>query len=209
MPRLFYVGAVLAAATCLPAPLSAQTATPNKARIQHVIVRGTDNAMQVEIQTSGTPVAPETQSLTGPDRIVVDFPGALPAAELSAVNVNRGPLKGVRSGLFFNNPPITRIVLDLTKPQTYRISTSQNAIVVSLAGTMSSSTTSSGTISPQTAGPEKSVVVPPGPAKADRVVIKPGSTAPVTASVAANVPAVAIYKFPHVGHKCLLFVWRQ
>ena len=38
----------------------------------------------------------------------------------------------------------------------------------------------------------------------------PKTRAPiVTASVAANVPAVAIYKFPRVGHKCLLFVWRQ
>ena len=33
------------------------------------------------------------------------------------------------------------------------------------------------------------------------------SRAPIVmASVAANAPAVAIYKFPHVGHKCLLLV---
>ena len=78
--------------------------------------------MEVEIQTSGAPVAPDTQTLTGPDRIVVDFPGALPAAELRALKVNRGALKGVRTGLFFDNPPITRIVLDLAEPQSYQIS---------------------------------------------------------------------------------------
>jgi hypothetical protein len=88
--------------------------------------------MEVEIQTSGAPVAPDTQSLTGPDRIVVDFPGALPAAELRALEVNRGALKRVRSGLFFSNPPITRIVLDLREPQSYQISTIQNAIVIKL-----------------------------------------------------------------------------
>jgi hypothetical protein len=94
--------------------------------------------MEVEIQTSGAPVAPDTQAITGPDRIVVDFPGALPDAELRALKVNRGALKGVRSGLFFSNPPITRVVLDLAEPQSYqistlRISTTQNAIVVRLS----------------------------------------------------------------------------
>jgi hypothetical protein len=93
--------------------------------------------MEVEIQTSGAPVAPDTQAITGPDRIIVDFPGALPDAELHALKVNRGALKGVRSGLFFSNPPITRVVLDLAEPQSYQISTTQisttqNAIVVKL-----------------------------------------------------------------------------
>jgi hypothetical protein len=88
--------------------------------------------MEVEIQTSGAPVAPDTQAITGPDRIVVDFPGALPSAELHALKVNRGALKGIRSGLFFDNPPITRVVLDLVEPQSYRISITQSAIVVKL-----------------------------------------------------------------------------
>jgi len=104
MPRLTYVGALLAAAALLPAPISAQSSAPNSARVEHVVVRGTGAAMEVEIQTSGSPVAPDTQAITGPDRIVVDFPGALPAAELRALKVNRGALKGVRSGLFFQQP---------------------------------------------------------------------------------------------------------
>jgi hypothetical protein len=128
MARLFYFGALLAVASWLSTPVFAQ----NRARVEHVIVRGSNDAMEVEIQTSGGPVAPDTQAITGPDRILVDFPGALPAAELSDLTVNRGALKSVRSGLFFNNPPITRIVLDLTEPQSYQISTSQNAVVVKL-----------------------------------------------------------------------------
>src|SRR5450759_4137432 len=136
MPRLSYVGALLAVATLLSAPISAQkpasAGAPNGARVQHVVVRGSDAAMEVEIQTSGTAGAPDTQAITGPDRIVVDFPGALPAAELRALQVNRGPLKAIRAGLFFSNPPITRIVLDLAAPQDYRISTLRNAIVVKL-----------------------------------------------------------------------------
>src|SRR5208282_4815079 len=140
MPLLSYFGALLGIAAWLSAPISAQTlaaksgqnAAQNGARVQQVVVRGSGASMEVEIQTSGAPVAPDTQAITGPDRIVVDFPGALPAAELRALKVNRGALKGIRAGLFFDNPPITRIVLDLVEPQSYRISTTQNAIVVKL-----------------------------------------------------------------------------
>jgi hypothetical protein len=136
MLRLYYFGALLGVAAVLSAPICAQTPAPNRittgARVQHVVVRGTGDAMEVEIQTSGAQVEPDTQAITGPDRIVVDFPGALPASELRALKVNRGALKAVRTGLFFDNPPITRVVLDLAEPQSYRVSTSQNAVVVKL-----------------------------------------------------------------------------
>jgi hypothetical protein len=146
MPQLFYFGAVLGIAALLSAPMSAETPAPTNApdgspnrkkiaRIEHVAVRGSGEsgaAIAVEIQTSGAMVAPDTQAITGPDRIIVDFPGALPAAELRALQVNRGPLKAVRAGLFFSNPPITRVVLDLREPQSYQISTTGNAIVVEL-----------------------------------------------------------------------------
>jgi hypothetical protein len=141
MPRLGYFGALLGLAALLSAPLVAQkdahssrVNSPSGARVQHVLVRGSGAAMEVEIQTFGDPVAPDTQAITGPDRIVVDFPGALPAAELRALEVNRGALKRIRTGLFFNNPPITRIVLDLAEPQSYRISTTRNAVVIKLGG---------------------------------------------------------------------------
>lgn len=137
MPRLPYAGTLLVIAALLSAPVSAQQSVPNStqnnARVEHVVVRGSGAATEVEIQTSGMPVGLDTQTLTGPDRIVVDFPGALPAAELRALKVNLGALKGVRAGLFFQNPPITRVVLDLLEPQSYQISTIKNAIVVKLA----------------------------------------------------------------------------
>lgn len=127
MPSLSYFGVLLAIGTLLAGPLAAQ----DPAYVRHVLVRGSGPAIEVEIQTSGT-AAPDTQAITGPDRIVVDFPGALPAADLHALKVNRGPLKGIRSGLFFNNPPITRIVLDLLEPQSYQISENGNSVIVKL-----------------------------------------------------------------------------
>ena len=132
-------------------------------RIEHMVVRGTPEAMEIEIQISGEVVAPDTQAITGPDRILVDFPGALPAAELRALHVNRGALKGIRAGLFFNNPPITRIVLDLAEPQSYQISTVRNSVVVKLgrpqanSNEINSVSLNSGTISAMKLGQPKQV----------------------------------------------------
>jgi hypothetical protein len=149
-PRVSCLAALLGATALLSVslPMAAQKAehkaVSGSPQVQHVIVRGSGDAMEVEIQTSGSQVAPETQAITGPDRIVVDFPGALPAAELRALKVNRGALKAVRSGLFFSNPPITRIVLDLSAPQSYQISTIPNAIVVKLGSPKSAAAITGG-----------------------------------------------------------------
>jgi hypothetical protein len=142
MPRLSHFGALLGIALLLSAPAAPQAGSQkriqpgaqsaNASRVEHVVVRGTGDAMEIEIQTSGVPVALDAQAITGPDRIVVDFPGALPASGLRALQVNRGALKRVRAGLFFSNPPITRVVLDLAEPQSYRISTVQNGVVIKL-----------------------------------------------------------------------------
>ena len=128
MQSLPYLGALLAAGSLLAGPIAAQ----DRAFVRNVAVRNGGSAIEVEIHTSGAAASPTTQAITGPDRIVVDFPGALPASALRALKVNRGPLKGIRSGLFFNDPPITRIVLDLLQPQSYQILPIPDGVVVRL-----------------------------------------------------------------------------
>jgi hypothetical protein len=118
-------GSLLFMGALLMAPLAAQDAV----RVEHISVLGSGQAIEVEIQTSG-PVKPQSQMIGGPDRIVIDFPGALPAPELRALNVNRGSLKGIRAGLFASNPPVTRVVLDLTSPQQYQIFSVRNAVML-------------------------------------------------------------------------------
>ena len=205
MPRLLHVGALLAVAALLSVPISAQTPAPTSAktsatnssakserestRIEHVVVRGSGAAMEVEIQTSGAPVAPETQAITRPDRIVVDFPGALPSAELHALKVNRGALKGIRSGLFFDNPPITRVVLDLAEPLSYRISTTQNAIVVKLGPVKLGPVK----VGPVTAPGAQPPAVPHAPAaKLQNASLAAGALAGRTKAAATNVAAARV-----------------
>ena len=176
---------------------SSQVSSPSGARVQHVLVRGSGAAMEVEIQTSGDPVAPDTQVVTGPDRIVVDFPGALPAAELRALEVNRGALKRVRTGLFFNNPPITRIVLDLVEPQSYRVSTTRNAVVIKLGdqsdqGQVNLAQTKQGTVDTNQANPvdgarAQAPYVAPAPAAKLQNTLLPAGTKVAPAEVSAAV----------------------
>ena len=137
MTRFYDFRAQLAMATLMAALSSVPILALNSsgsAHVEHVAVHGSGDAAEVEIQTSGAKVAPNTQIVTGPDRIIVDFPGALPAAELHAfvLKVNSGALKEVRAGLFFNDPPITRIVIDLAEPRSYQISTTKDGIAVKL-----------------------------------------------------------------------------
>jgi hypothetical protein len=115
--------------------------------VRHVSVRGSEANLEIEIDTAGSPASPDTQAIADPDRIVIDFPGALPAAELRALEVNRGALKRIRTGLFFSNPPITRVVLDLTGPRNYRVMSTVNAVIVKLE---SASGASDAAVTPRT-----------------------------------------------------------
>jgi AMIN domain-containing protein len=93
--------------------------------------------IEVEIQSS-QPVKPQVQLITGPDRLVVDFPNSIPSNDLRGVTANRGDLKSVRVGLFAKNPPVTRVVLDLKGPQTYQLIPSGNTLVVKLGSSAAS-----------------------------------------------------------------------
>jgi AMIN domain len=129
------LGALLSAFLFAQNPAQTAVAASKVARVEQVLVHAGDRAdaaLSVEIVTSGAQAAPDTQAITGPDRIVVDFPGALPAAALRALKVNQRALRGIRTGLFSNDPPITRVVLDLAEPQSYQISTTWSGTIITL-----------------------------------------------------------------------------
>lgn len=125
------------AAFCLPthgqvrakrAPASASL--PSIRRVQ---VLGNQSAVEIEIEASEH-MAPKAQMLTGPDRLVLDFPNAVPGNQLRSQSVNRGGVKNVRVGLFTANPPVTRIVFDLNAAQSYQIFPAGRTVIVKLSG---------------------------------------------------------------------------
>jgi hypothetical protein len=130
---------LLSAAAGFPAPAAAQAhSLPS---IQRVQVLRTPNLVEIEIEASDR-ITPQTNVLTGPDRLVVDFVNARPGAQLRNQAVNRDEVKRLRVGLFSSDPPVTRVVVDLNGPQQYQVFPSGRNIIVKIGGT----------VAPQTAG---------------------------------------------------------
>ncbi|HEX3353580.1 MAG TPA: AMIN domain-containing protein [Terriglobales bacterium] len=110
----------------------AQAAVPPAARVNSVTVTGGSAGLAVEISSSQS-VALRSQVVTGPDRLILDFPEALPGSNLHNQAINRGQVKGIRVGLFSEHPPVTRVVIDLKSPQPYRIFPSGKTVIVKLS----------------------------------------------------------------------------
>jgi hypothetical protein len=89
------------------------------------------SSLEIEIAASG-PVVPRAQVITGPDRLVIDFPNTVPARELGTLAINNGEVRQARIGIFSSNPPVTRVVFDLKSPQPYQMFPFGNRVVVKL-----------------------------------------------------------------------------
>jgi hypothetical protein len=98
-----------------------------------VQVLGSKNSVEIEIDASER-LVPQSQVLTGPDRLVIDFPNAVPGGQLRNLPVHRGEVEDVRVGLFRANPPITRVVLDLKSPQSFQVFPYGRTVIVKVAG---------------------------------------------------------------------------
>lgn len=107
-----------------------QTSTA-QSTLERIAVVGSEHGLGVQISASG-PVTTEAQVLSGPDRLVIDFPGAVPGRELRGLRLNQGEIRAVRAGLWRSDPPVTRIVIDLSGPMPYRLIPSGKAITVRL-----------------------------------------------------------------------------
>src|SRR5216684_3432559 len=112
------------------APVWAQAGS--SVRRVHVLPGG-NGAVEIEVEASER-LVPQTQVLTGPDRLVVDFPNAVPGAGLRNQSVNQGEVKAVRIGLLQSKPPVTRLVLDLKTPQSYQIFPYGRTVIIKVSG---------------------------------------------------------------------------
>lgn len=99
------------------------------AKVSKVSVTGGSAGVAIEITTTRA-VALKSQVVTDPDRLILDFPQALPGADLHNQVINQGEVKGLRVGIFGENPPVTRVVIDLKSAQPYRIYPSGKTVLV-------------------------------------------------------------------------------
>jgi AMIN domain len=124
--NVLMIAGASSAAHAVPPPAAKALAT-----IQTVKVTSTASGISVEIASS-QPVAPRSQVIADPDRLILDFPNAQPAGDLHTKLLNQGEVKGFRVARFSANPPVTRVVIDLNSPQHYEIFPDGKTVIVKL-----------------------------------------------------------------------------
>jgi hypothetical protein len=166
MKVVFRAAAVLPllVVTCFSAHVTLQAQSVPS--IRKVEVLRTSGQVEIEVEASDR-VVPQINLVKNPDRLIVDFVNALPGAQLRGQAVNRAEVKSVRVGLFSKDPPVTRIVLDLTGPQPYQVFPSGRTVIVKVgAGSVAGSYRNPAVLSNTTysaAGAHLSVDIPPPP----------------------------------------------
>jgi type IV pilus assembly protein PilQ len=113
------------------AETNSAVASPNVAQVQHIWVSRSKDGLNVEI-AANAPISGNALKLTGPDRIVIDLPNAVPTRRQHQITVNEGDVKGVRMARFQLDPPVTRVVVDLAAPHDYEVVGSGNKLVLKL-----------------------------------------------------------------------------
>ena len=126
------VSRLLLAGLCIPFFVSAASVQAQTS-VRGVKILGSKDAVEIEIESSDR-VVPQSQVLTGPDRLVIDFPNAVPGAQLRSQSVDRGEVKDVRVGLFQSKPPVTRVVLDLKTAQSYQVFPYGRTTIIKIMG---------------------------------------------------------------------------
>jgi hypothetical protein len=111
------------------------SAVPSMAQIsvRSLKVLGSKDVVEVEVEASDR-IIPQTQVLTGPDRLVIDFPNARPTGDLRSQSVDRGEVKDVRIGLFQSKPPVTRVVIDLKSARSYQVFPYGRTVMIKVVG---------------------------------------------------------------------------
>jgi hypothetical protein len=110
---------------------SLKTASGSQLVIRQLKILGSKDSVEIEVDASDR-IIPQTQVLTGPDRLVLDFPNAVPAAELRSQSIYVGAVKDIRAGLFRSNPPTTRVVIDLDSPEPYQIFPAGRTVMIKM-----------------------------------------------------------------------------
>ncbi len=87
-------------------------ANETTAALQRLEVTHSHDGFKVEFKAKG-PLAPKVTTLDSPARIVVDFPNTVMATAQSHITVDSDGVKDVRVGMNGQNPPTTRVVVDL------------------------------------------------------------------------------------------------
>jgi hypothetical protein len=114
-----------------PAAPVADRSSPQTALVRSVRVVRQNDGPAVEI-LSNRPLVPTIQKLDGPPRLVIDLPDATLATSKKRLDFRSDEINSVRVDQFQNQPPITRVVIDLSHPIGYSWDAAGNRLMVRL-----------------------------------------------------------------------------
>ena len=138
-----------------PQPVAAASPKPVAARnvtLREVSVVQPDGSAGLEIEIiADSDLTYQTSELRNPDRLVVDLPNTLNRIKQRRLDVNTPPLKAVRIGQFRNDPPISRVVMDLDSRVPFQVRNQPNGLVIVLQSDPSSAAASRKTEKPAAA----------------------------------------------------------
>ncbi len=98
--------------------------------MKNVAVQHESDGTSIEILSNG-PLVPTVTKLNGPPRLVIDLPGAINAVRRQ-LGAEASDIRSVRINQFQQNPPITRVVVDLIQPCNYFWEMVQDKLMVHL-----------------------------------------------------------------------------
>jgi type IV pilus assembly protein PilQ len=129
------VAAVAPAPKAEPKHEAVETASAKSPVIRNISVQHANGAMAIEIMGATNAHA---MKLENPSRIVLDFPGTSFNMR-SHINVNSPEVKTIRVARFQQQPPVTRVVVDLNSPRDFELTPKGNSLVLKLQPTVQSS----------------------------------------------------------------------
>ena len=159
------------------------------AALQKLEVAHSQDGLQVEFKAKGA-LAPKVSTLDSPARIVVDFPNTVMATAQSRISVGSDGVKDVRIGMDGQNPPTTRVVVDLDASRQHELSASPDGgFILTIHGAV--------TAHRQTAPAVKTASATPAPKLVPAAATTPAAvaTVPPAPVVAQNVSAPADFAF--------------
>ncbi len=156
------------------------TAAPKRAALLGVNVMPSHDGISLEITTSGQ-MLPKVSTLASPARLVLDLPGTVAVSARNIIVDDLG-VKRVRVGMDGQNPPTTRVVVDLDQACRYELSSpSGDKLILKLHTGAASASAGRDPVTPAVPAPSE---VPAAAEKA--AVAQPAAVTPVALSQPAE-----------------------
>ena len=131
---------LICSATAQQMPATTTPSVNSPVVLGDVQASAAENGVEIRIPSHG--VTPHKMLMKDPDRIVLDFRGAQFGSGSQRVAVNQAGVLQVRISQFQTDPPVARVVIDLSKPLPSRLETAGDVLVLHVGGRSSAAAVS-------------------------------------------------------------------